>query len=111
MLFGFAAFFLILQVVYLPALCVLDQALFSTKSRDCVPGGNFIIIPRGCSVIFSAVRNVVHPGTATKHGRLSPFSSHALVLLSLHQEYLFLQSLAQSGNRYALRQAEAPCGA
>lgn len=90
--------------------CAWPGTFFLQRAETVHPGRNLATIPKDCSVIFSAVRNVVHPGTATKHGRLSPFSSHALLLLSLHQEYLFLQSLAQSGNRHALRQAETPRG-
>lgn len=55
-----------------------DQALSSTKTWDVSPRGNLIISPKGCSAIYLAVRTVVLSGAATKRGRLSPFSSHAL---------------------------------
>lgn len=90
MLSGFAHIF----QLYLPALCLTRHIFFYKENRLCTLGGKLIISPKNCSVIFSAVRNVIHPGTATKHGRLPPFSSHELVLL--HQEYLFLRFLAQS---------------
>lgn len=42
------------------------------------PGGNLIISPKGCSAIYLTIRTAVLSGLGTKHGRLSPYSSHAL---------------------------------
>lgn len=59
--------------------CVcLTRHFLLQRAEITYPGGNLIISPKGCSAIYSAIRTVVLSGIGTKHGRLSPFSSHAL---------------------------------
>lgn len=58
--------------------CVcLTRHFLLQKGEIVSPRGNLIISPKGCSVIYFAVRTVVLSGAATKHGSLCPFSSNS----------------------------------